>query len=162
MSQTLHAPSPMTRAMELAADQANIISRRQLYGLGVTRSQLRAQLVARRWRRCLSQSISITTGPLTVEARRWVAVFEGGPRGFLDGSAALLAAGLEGFTATPSGSRCRAGREYGGPPGSTSGRLVDGRPTMSRPGPGHLEHALRWRPCALPCGRSRRNRPRSW
>ncbi|MEZ5092035.1 hypothetical protein [Nocardioides sp.] len=113
MSQTLHAPSPMTRAMELAADQANIISRRQLYGLGVTRSQLRAQLVARRWRRCLSQSISITTGPLTVEARRWVAVFEGGPRGFLDGSAALLAAGLEGFTAdairvsVPRGARVR-------------------------------------------------------
>lgn len=99
--------------MELAADQANIISRRQLYGLGVTRSQLRAQLVARRWRRCLSQSISITTGPLTVEARRWVAVFEGGPRGFLDGSAALLAAGLEGFTAdairvsVPRGARVR-------------------------------------------------------
>lgn len=103
----------MARAVQLADQQAGILSRRQLYGLGVTRSQVRAQLRARRWRRCHSQSISVTTGALTLEARRWVAVFEAGPRAFLDGSAALVAAGLEGFTtevirvSVPRGARIR-------------------------------------------------------
>lgn len=36
-------------------------------------------------------------GPLLQEARHWVAVLEAGPRAFLDGESALLAAGLEGY-----------------------------------------------------------------
>ena len=107
------AQSPMARALRQAAQQSGILSRRRLYGLGVTRSQLRAQLEARRWGRCLSQSISVTTGPLTIEARLWAAVFEAGPRAFLDGSSALCAAGLEHFSpdairlSVPRGARVR-------------------------------------------------------
>lgn len=103
----------MDRTVELAKGQAGVVSRRQLYALGVTRSQVRAQLAARRWRRCLSQSVAVATGPLTEEARRWVAVFEAGPRAFLDGSAALVAAGLAGFSpeslrvSVPRGARVR-------------------------------------------------------
>ncbi len=106
-------PPPLARAVAVARGQAGVISRRQLYGLGVTRSQVRAQIAARRWRRCLSQSVSVVTGPLTEEARRWVAVFEAGPRAFLDGSAALVAAGMEGFVpetirvSVPRGARVR-------------------------------------------------------
>lgn len=105
--------TPMGRAMAVAREQAGVLSRVQLYGLGVTRSQVRAHLAARRWRRCLSQSVAVATGPLTEEARRWVAVFEAGPRAFLDGSAALVAAGLDGFTpetirvSVPRGARVR-------------------------------------------------------
>lgn len=64
----------------------------------MTRGQVQAQLRAVRWQRCGSQSVATTTGPLTDEARRWAAVFEAGPRGFLDGASALQAAGLTRFT----------------------------------------------------------------
>lgn len=40
----------------------------------------------------------MTTGPLTLEAEQWAAVLEGGPRAFLDGPAALVAAGLEHYS----------------------------------------------------------------
>lgn len=73
-------------AEELAADQEDVISRRQLYALGVTRWQVKAQLRARRWQRTGRQSVSTMTGQLGDKARRRVAVFETGPRAALDGS----------------------------------------------------------------------------
>jgi hypothetical protein len=100
-------------AIELAAAQEGVISRPQLYALGVSRGQVRAQLRAQRWCRRRSQSISVTTGPLTEEASRWVAVFEAGPRAYLDGASSLIAAGLTNFTldrhrvSVPRGARVR-------------------------------------------------------
>lgn len=88
----------MRAAEELAADQEGVISRHQLYELGVTRWQVKAQLRARRWRRTGQQSVAVTTGKLSDKARRRVAVFETGPRAALDGVTALQEAGLKTIT----------------------------------------------------------------
>lgn len=99
--------------MRLGEQQAGILSRPQLYAAGLSRWEVRAELRAGRWRRTGSQTVSLTTGPLTVDARRWVAVLEGGPRAFLDGASALLAGGLRHFdeqmirVSVPRGARVR-------------------------------------------------------
>lgn len=85
------------RALRLAAEQEGVISRRQFAELGITRWQIRADIRAGRWRAVGRQSVVTHTGPLPVAARHWVAVFEAGPRAFLDGPSALLAAGLTGY-----------------------------------------------------------------
>lgn len=92
-----HTMSPMDRAIDVAIVQGGVVSRRQLYGVGLLRGQVRAQVAARRWRRTGSQSVAIHTGPLGEEGRRWAAVFEAGPRAFLDGDSALVASGLTGW-----------------------------------------------------------------
>jgi very-short-patch-repair endonuclease len=80
-----------------AQGQANVISRRQVRGLGVTRWEVEAELRAGRWRAVGRQAVSLHTGPLSDEARLWVAVFEAGPRAYVDGESALVAAGLKGY-----------------------------------------------------------------
>jgi very-short-patch-repair endonuclease len=80
-----------------AQEQDGILHRRQLYALGVTRSQIKAELKARRWRAWGRQSIAVHTGALGPEAEHWRAVFETGADAALDGVSALLAAGLEHF-----------------------------------------------------------------
>jgi very-short-patch-repair endonuclease len=98
---------------ELAQSQAGIVSRRQLYAMGIRRGEVRANVRAGRWRRVRSQSLSIHCGPLDQDAKHWAAVFEAGPRAFLDGESALLAAGLEHYTverirvSVPRGARIR-------------------------------------------------------
>jgi len=103
-------------ATRLAASQGGVVSRTQLYEAGVTRAEVRAHVRARRWRRVGSQSVAVATGPLTREGQRWAAVFEAGPRAFLDGAAALEAAGLKHFedgrvrVSVPRGARVRRAR----------------------------------------------------
>ena len=94
-----------------------MVSRPQLYGVaGLTRWEVRANLRAGRWQRLGSQCVAVHTGETTDEARRWAAVFEAGPRAFLDGVSALQAAGLEKFThptvrvSVPRGARVRRAR----------------------------------------------------
>lgn len=84
----------------LAADQGGVVSRRQVYGLGLTRAEVTAHLRAARWRRVHTQSLAVHTGPLGGVGLSWAAVFEAGDRGCLDGASSLIAAGLEHFTAT--------------------------------------------------------------
>jgi very-short-patch-repair endonuclease len=104
------------RVEAVAREQAGVISRRQLYAAGMTRGEVRANVRADRWRRVGTQSICIHRGPLPEEARRWAAVFEAGPRAFLDGGSALKAGGLKNFTmpairvSVPRGARVRRGR----------------------------------------------------
>lgn len=88
------------RAERLAREQAGIVTRRQLYRLGLTRAEVRANVGAGRWRRVGRQCICVHRGPLLPEARRWVAVLEAGPRAHLDGASALVAAGLTNFQDT--------------------------------------------------------------
>lgn len=96
-----------------------MVHRRQVYALGITRSEVRAQVRARRWQRVGRQSLALRTGPLTPDARRWAAVFEAGPRAYLDGVSALLASGLERFTedairvSVPRGTRVLRRRRLG-------------------------------------------------
>jgi very-short-patch-repair endonuclease len=82
---------------ELAAEQSGIVSRRQLYAVGITRGEVSANIRADRWRRVGRQSVSIHRAPLTVAAQHWAAVHEAGPRAYLDAGSALIAAGLRGF-----------------------------------------------------------------
>ena len=106
------------RALALAAEQGGVVSRRQLYGMGVTRWVVKGNVRARRWRKIGDQSIAVHTGPLSREGHWWAAVFQGGPRAMLDGASALEAAGLERFSNTrvrvsvPRGAKVRRSKRY--------------------------------------------------
>jgi hypothetical protein len=101
------------RAQRLATEQAGVLSRPQIYGEGITRFEVRANVRAGRWRAVGRQCVVLCSGELTPAARRWVAVLEAGPRAFLDGVSALQAAGLEHFdwdsirVSVPRGARIR-------------------------------------------------------
>lgn len=90
-----------------------MVSRRQMYQLGVTRWQIQANLRARRWQRIGDQSVCLHTGPVSADGLHWAAVFQGGPRAQLDGASALVASGLERFdvrrirVSVPRGSKVR-------------------------------------------------------
>ena len=100
----------------LAAGQAGVISRPQLYAAGVTRAEVRANLRAGRWQVLGSQSVITYTGAPTSRAREWAAVFEAGPRAFLDGASSLVAGGLKKYEidrirfSVPRGARVRRGK----------------------------------------------------
>ena len=83
--------SRISSARDLAAAQCGVISLAQLRSCGVTRSQVRTQVAARRWQRVHSQVVAVTTGPLGDAATMWAAVLEGGPCAHLDGASALIA-----------------------------------------------------------------------
>jgi very-short-patch-repair endonuclease len=108
----------MRQVRALAADQGGVVSRRQLYALGVTRWMVVANVRGHRWRRIGDQSICVHTGPMTPVGDWWGAVFQGGPRAFLDGASALEAAGLEHFSSlrvrvsVPRGAKVRRNRRY--------------------------------------------------
>ncbi|SFD01707.1 Protein of unknown function [Nocardioides terrae] len=97
----------------VAAKQAGVVTLDQAYAVGLTRGQVRAQVAAERWRRIGVHSIALFTGELPHEARCWVAVLEAGERGYVDGEAALLLAGLEHYAvrkirvSVPRGARIR-------------------------------------------------------
>lgn len=92
------------------------MSRLQAYGTGLTRPEVIANVRAGRWQTFGTQSLIVHTGPIPAEARRWAAVFEAGPRAFLDGVSALQATGLERFdhptirVSVPRGARVRRAR----------------------------------------------------
>lgn len=101
------------RAVRRADEQAAVLSRPQLYAAGYNRWEVRAELRAGRWRRTGPQTVCLVTGPLTRAAAEWVAVLEGGPRAFLDGTSALVSAGLKKYddetirVSVPRGARVR-------------------------------------------------------
>ncbi len=101
------------KAMVMAAAQAGVLSRSQLYAAGFTRGEVRANIRAGRWIRMGAHCVRLGAGAMTQEARWWSAVLEGGPRAFLDGEAALVAAGLEHYetdhirVSVPRGARIR-------------------------------------------------------
>jgi hypothetical protein len=102
----------------LASSQEGVVSRRQLYQLGLTRWEIVAQLRARRWRRVTDQVVCLHTGPLTRAAMQWSAVLHGGPRAHLDGASALEAGGLRRFetdrirVSVPRGARVRRTAQF--------------------------------------------------
>lgn len=71
-----------------------MLSRRQLYCSGVTRSELRAAFAAGRWTRLGPQTVRV--GARQPTEAFWRAILEVGPRAVLDGVSALQAAGLQG------------------------------------------------------------------
>lgn len=99
--------------MARAATQAGVVSRDQLAEMGITSAEVAANVAARRWQPVGGESVCVHTGPLREESQWWAAVFEGGPRAFLDGESALVAAGLEHYrprairVSVPRGARIR-------------------------------------------------------
>lgn len=81
------------RAVEqTAATQGNVLGFRQLYALGCTRWEVKADLRAGRWRRRGQQCVQIGDPDETTDW--WRALIEVGPAAVLDGVSALVAAGL--------------------------------------------------------------------
>ncbi|CAA9399255.1 MAG: hypothetical protein AVDCRST_MAG06-2088 [uncultured Nocardioides sp.] len=102
----------------LGDDQGGVVSRRQLYSLGITRWEVAGHVRGGRWLRVGDQSVCLHNSTLQPEAHRWAAVFQGGPRACLDGASALVAGGLQRFTvprvrvSVPRGARIRRSRAY--------------------------------------------------
>ena len=101
------------RAERLADEQSGVVSRIQAYAAGVTRAEVRANVAAARWQAVGRQSLVVYGGPLTEASREWAAVFEAGPRAFLDGASSLRAGGLKKYVierirvSVPRGARVR-------------------------------------------------------
>ncbi len=85
------------QAQTLALETHGIVRRRDLYAMGFTRWEIRANVKAGRWQRVGTQSVCVHTGPLEREARWVAALNEAGPRSALDGETALIAAGLRSY-----------------------------------------------------------------
>jgi very-short-patch-repair endonuclease len=88
----------LVRARKLAADQEQVAGRRQLYAAGVPRWLVRREIRFGRWQRTGRQTVAMHNGPVSVEARRWVAVLENGPRAALSGTSGLQYDGVTALT----------------------------------------------------------------
>ncbi|GEP36983.1 hypothetical protein NPS01_06460 [Nocardioides psychrotolerans] len=119
MSESTPYDAPVLVAVRaLGAQQGQVVSRPQLYALGVTRWQVSGEARARRWQLVGDQSVCLHHGPVEEVGHQWAAVFQGGPRACLDGASALLAGGLQRFTvervrvSVPRGARVRRTKGY--------------------------------------------------
>ncbi len=105
-------------ARELGGVQGWVLSRKQLYALGITRWEIRGQVRMKRWQLIGDQSVCLHNGPVEDWGHHWAAVFQGGPRAMLDGASALKAGGLEHFVvdrirvSVPRGAKIRRNRRY--------------------------------------------------
>jgi hypothetical protein len=85
----------MNRSWEaLAAAQAGMLSHRQLRELGITRSEARAHLRARRWSQRTEEVLSVTTGPLALDQWLWLGVLHAGAGALVGGLTAAKVHGL--------------------------------------------------------------------
>lgn len=116
--QTSYDDLRLVRARRDAARQGGVLSRRQLYALGITRSEVRGQVRAHRWQLVGDQSVVLHNSEISDVGHQWAAVFQAGPRAHLDGASALIAGGLEHYTvdrhrvSVPRGARVRRSPAY--------------------------------------------------
>jgi hypothetical protein len=87
-------PRPLTWR-HLAADQRDLIARRQLNQLGFDDQYVDAQVAARRWQLVSDVVICTTTGTLTREQVMWAGVLHAGPGSAIGGLTALERRGLK-------------------------------------------------------------------
>lgn len=92
-----HRRSRDILAGRLAAAQEDVVSRRQLAELAVSRWQIRSNIQAGRWRAHGRHCVAVHNGDLTGPASWWWAVIETGGGAALGGVTALQYAGLRGF-----------------------------------------------------------------
>jgi len=101
------------RAETLSAEQGRVLTRPQLYALGMTRAEVRWHVRVGRWRTFGSHCVVTHNGPFDDETRHWVAVLEGGPRAVIDGDSAMVLGGLDNYepsrirVSVPRGARIR-------------------------------------------------------
>jgi len=79
----------------LAAQQAGLISRRQLNQLGIDRFRVRNQIAAGRWVERSATVIGTTTGPLSREQLMWLGALHAGPSSLIGDLTAAEVAGLK-------------------------------------------------------------------
>lgn len=79
---------------ELAARQAGIVARRQLRLLDLGADRVRDQVAAERWVVRTPTVVSTTTGPLSRDQLRWLAVLHAGPGALIGGLSAAELHGL--------------------------------------------------------------------
>ncbi|EAP99914.1 hypothetical protein JNB_07084 [Janibacter sp. HTCC2649] len=84
-------------AQPLAAEHDDVVHRADLRRLGVGKAEVRSEVRAGRWFTHGRHTVALAAGELSPRADLWRAVWESGSGAALDGSAALLAAGLRGF-----------------------------------------------------------------
>ncbi len=83
--------------LEVARDQAGLLTRAQLRRLGVDSGAVRDHVHAGRWRALSRRVVALQTGPLSDEQVAWFAVLDGGDDCALAGLSALHSHGLRGF-----------------------------------------------------------------
>src|SRR5665647_3354137 len=84
--------------MDLARNQAGLVSREQLNEHGAGPSIVKAQVAADRWCAIGSVVVATFTGPLLNDAKRWAALLNAGPGSALCGRSALEVRGLTGWS----------------------------------------------------------------
>lgn len=105
-------------AREQALQQGGVLSRPQLYELGISRWEITGQVRGGRWQLIGDQSIHLHNGDVSADGERWAAVFQGGPRAALDGGSALQVEGLLRYdlarvrVSVPRGARVRRNRSF--------------------------------------------------
>ena len=159
----VNAPSVVRAFERLASAQSGVLTRSQVGVLGITRSQMRAEIDAGRWRVAGRECLVVAPAASSTQVDWWVAVLETAPRtdptmgarAALGGITALRAAGLEGINddglvhVAPRSRRTRStATRRPGPRDAT----LEGRRRRDRPG-SHA-HARRSRPSRLRCGRA--------
>ncbi|GAB3577858.1 hypothetical protein [Calidifontibacter terrae] len=80
-----------------AERQGGLVALRQLLELGISRSAVRAEVQAGRWRRRGSKTFAVDVDADPMMTRWWYAVLESGRTAALDGVTALAYAGMTGF-----------------------------------------------------------------
>ncbi len=85
-------------AAELARLHDGVVHRRDLRAAGIDRHDVRTEVRARRWSVLGVHTVAVGGVPAMGRARLWWAVWESGPGAALDGAAALVAAGMTGFS----------------------------------------------------------------
>ncbi|WP_353953063.1 hypothetical protein V6K52_06415 [Knoellia sp. S7-12] len=86
------------RAVEVAALHGGVAHRADLRRAGVTRADIRSEVLAGRWSIAGLHTVVIGASEMDGVARLWQAVWESGSGAVLDGVSALVASGLSGFT----------------------------------------------------------------
>lgn len=97
---------------QLAEGHAGLAHRRDLRTAGVSRADVRSEVTAGRWATAGRHTVIIGTSAPSDEGLWWQALWETGAGAVLDGTSALLAAGMKGFAtdtidvALPMRNRC--------------------------------------------------------
>ncbi len=89
------------RINRLIEAQAGMLARRQLTALGMDWDAVSRKTATGRWSERTPRVVSVVTGALTIEQRRWVGVLHAGPRSMLGGLTAAARNGLTGWEREP-------------------------------------------------------------
>lgn len=94
---TGHTAGMDQRIERLISAQAGMVARRQLTALGMDWDAAHRQVMAGRWAERTPRVVSVVTGALTIEQRRWLGVLHAGPRSMLGNLTAGARHGLTGW-----------------------------------------------------------------